>query len=114
MAHNISIPCPTVPHPCDGTVGQRRLISIPCGTHSGTMSLKTLADKVLSRDKVGTKLGTDFSKAETKNLFLVPQHLQKQYEERAAIMEFDGGLSRGQAEKAAYDDIMARGKNGQK
>lgn len=28
------------------------------------------------------------------------------WEERAAIREFDGGLSRAEAEAAAYDDVM--------
>jgi len=29
------------------------------------------------------------------------------YEERAAIMEFDGGMSREEAEKAAFKDIAS-------
>jgi len=29
----------------------------------------------------------------------------ERYEERAAIMEFDGGLSRTEAEKRAFEDI---------
>lgn len=29
------------------------------------------------------------------------------FEERAAIMEFDGGLSRAEAERAAYAEVMA-------
>lgn len=30
------------------------------------------------------------------------------YEERAAIMEFSGGMSREEAEKAAYEDTVSR------
>lgn len=30
------------------------------------------------------------------------------FEERAAIREFDGGMSRDEAEAAAYQDVMAR------
>jgi hypothetical protein len=31
------------------------------------------------------------------------------FEERAAIMEYDGGLTRAEAEKAAMELLMARG-----
>lgn len=113
MAHNISIACPIVPSHRRGTVGQRHLIPVSCGTYNGTVSLKALADKVLSRDKAGTKRGTGCFIAGTKCLFLVPQHLEEEYEERAAIMEFDGGLSREQAEHAAYEDLTKGTGNGQ-
>ncbi len=36
------------------------------------------------------------------------QGLRYEYEERAAILEFDGGLSREEADKQAINEIMAR------
>lgn len=36
---------------------------------------------------------------------MTDEHLIELYEERAAIMEHDGGLTRKQAERAAYFDI---------
>jgi len=33
---------------------------------------------------------------------------REEYEERAAIMEFDGGLSRVEAERQAFERILAR------
>jgi hypothetical protein len=35
-----------------------------------------------------------------------PADERERWEERAAIMEFDGGLPRDQAERAAYDDTL--------
>lgn len=34
------------------------------------------------------------------------------WEERAAIMEYDGGLSREEAEREAFDDIVMRRNDG--
>jgi hypothetical protein len=38
---------------------------------------------------------------------LLPKDWRFEWEERAAIMEYDGGLSREDAERAAWDDIWA-------
>ncbi len=37
----------------------------------------------------------------------LPRERRMAYEERAAIMEFDGGLSRYEAESRAFEDILA-------
>lgn len=39
-----------------------------------------------------------------------PQHWREEWKERAAIMEFDGEMSREDAELAAYHDIDAQRK----
>jgi hypothetical protein len=49
--------CPTVPNPYRGTVGQQEENGTPSGTPGGTESLKALADKVLSKSKVGHPVG---------------------------------------------------------
>jgi len=75
-----------------------------------TKSLKALALQVLERNKRRNN-------SETKDI--KPVSLLKQtetsaddciefYEERAAISEFDGGLSRPEAEKLAIDRVMTK------
>jgi hypothetical protein len=79
------------------------------------MSLKALADKVLRRDNFGTEGGTDSdilshgNEKETRRAgtvipFPLTQDTIDNYQERAAIMEFDAGLSRLEAEAAAFKD----------
>ena len=41
---------------------------------------------------------------------LIPPESQEEFEERAAIMEFDGGLSREDAVRLARESIMASSK----
>ncbi len=41
---------------------------------------------------------------------LIPPECQEEFEERAAIMEFDGGLSREEAEKKAREIVKNIGK----
>lgn len=36
---------------------------------------------------------------------------RENYEERAAILEFDGGCTRAEAEKRAYDMVMSDGED---
>ncbi len=37
-----------------------------------------------------------------------PEDWRAEFEERAAIMEFDGGLSREDAEIQAYEDVLSQ------
>lgn len=37
-----------------------------------------------------------------------PDNIREEFEERAAIMEYDGGLSRQEAERLAYLDIAKK------
>lgn len=78
-----------------------------------TESLKALADKVLCRNKVGNKNETaaltpvsSNKKSETDNrdTALDDEDFIFQCEERAAIYEYEAGLSRGEAERLAYRD----------
>ena len=45
---------------------------------------------------------------ETIYLFHLPQEWMEEYEERAAILEYDGGLDRALAERQAYHEISRR------
>lgn len=45
----------------------------------------------------------DLSRAFIENM---PEEIREAYEERAAIMEFNAGLSRQDAEAAAFNDVM--------
>ena len=38
----------------------------------------------------------------------LPDDIRDEFEERAAIMEFDSGLSRDAAEKAAFEEVCKR------
>jgi len=39
---------------------------------------------------------------------VIPDELREEYEERAAILEIDGGLSRGEAERRAYEAVVLK------
>ncbi len=75
-----------------------------------TKTLRSLALEVLERNKAINKCETrtlnfvshDFNCSDAKETNLL---LLEQYEERAAIMEYDGGLSREYAEKQALTDL---------
>lgn len=78
------------------------------------MNLKALANKVLERDNAGTKCGIERQNLSQTPLSLgrsdgtviyLPPELIEAYEERAAIMEHDAGLSRENAQAAALNDI---------
>lgn len=58
------------------------------GTSGGTVTLKLLAHKFLSRDKGQDK-----------------EDWNERFEERAAILEFDGGMSRAEAEAQAIEQL---------
>lgn len=111
--NNIFISCPIVPSHSRGTVGQFPTDTQNTGTNSGTTTLKALADKVLLRDSAGTKRGTDFHSLSHTKLrgsgtvirFPTREAWLEAYEERAAIMEFDGKQSRTDAEKHAYHNF---------
>jgi len=61
--------------------------------------LMAIADIALEmgREKLGTGTASTFHET----LELIPREQQEEIVERAAIMEFDGGLRRGEAEEAA-------------
>lgn len=42
---------------------------------------------------------------------VIPDELREEYEERAAIIEFDGGLSRSEAERRAYEAVILKKRN---
>ncbi len=81
------------------------------------MSLKALASKVLGRDTLGTNAGTPCNELSQSQIsvgqtngtvvYLTPEMFEA-YEERAAIIEYDAGLSRQEAEAAALSDFMEK------
>ena len=52
------------------------------------------------REKLEGSIGSNGSTLSSR--LLEPQSVREAYEERAAIMEFDGGLSREEAEREAW------------
>lgn len=47
----------------------------------------------------------------SENKRVIPMALAAAYEERAAIMEYDGNMTREEAEEKAYQDVIGRNKN---
>lgn len=87
------------------TVKQTEQMRNAAGNSNETTSLKALANKVLARN-------TSRNKAETKVQNLVSpekcdetEFINELFEERAAIIEFDGGFSREEAEYLARIEI---------
>jgi hypothetical protein len=83
---------------------------------SGTNSLKALANKVLKRNKEWNTNGTRVLKpvplrGTNVEINCVPQYddLSYAFEERAAIMEYEGGLSGEEAERRARIDMLSKG-----
>jgi hypothetical protein len=68
--------------------------------------------KVANPAKVSFSLATLASLATSTHDVL--QDIEDSFQERAAIMEHDGGISRAQAELAALTDIQAIGQHGEK
>ncbi len=52
----------------------------------------------------------DFEQTAVAGLNFMNEIEKEYFEERAAIMEFDGGLIRGKAERMAYDLVLQRRK----
>lgn len=89
------------------------------------MSLKALATAILARNAPRNRGATEVQKDATRSLQKNPQLLREvacslvadppspepfdrdNFEERAAIMEFDGGLPRAEAELLAWEHIQA-------
>lgn len=44
---------------------------------------------------------------------MTPQEHRERFEERAAIMEFDGGMSRTEAERRAREDVESIARRGE-
>lgn len=38
----------------------------------------------------------------------IPDEMQEEFQERAAILEIDGGLSRSEAERRAYESVVLK------
>lgn len=72
------------------------------------MTLKGLAHNVLQRDTSGTNNGTDLHIPSQKpdTSFPLSQAVMDEYHERAAIMEFGAGMTKGAAEAAAFADCQ--------
>jgi hypothetical protein len=58
------------------------------------------------REKLEGSIGSNGSTSPSR--LLVPESVREAYEERAAIMEFDGGLSRDGAEREAWALVSKR------
>ena len=107
------VPCFTAIE--DGTVEQAGSIVNDRWNNAGTASLKALAKAVLeSRSTWNTarnKAGTIEQKSVPLNTgacngLLDYDSRQERFGERAAIYEYDGGLPREEAEKAALKDVL--------
>lgn len=105
--------CPTVPAPRSGTAGQTGKTGTGHGTSAGQASLKSLANRVLGRDKVWDKERDSLShlsseKIEGWDKISGPSETVEtdSFEERAAIVEIDGALPREWAEGLARLDCM--------
>lgn len=79
------------------------------------MSLKALAERVLSRDKRGTKSETNIHIMSHSSFLhvwddgtVLTAEEKSDFEERAGIMEYDGGLTRTDAEARAMKDILSK------
>ena len=88
---------PPSPPPIHGTAGHPRKAGTTGGTKRETTSLKALARNVLQRDKERDSKRDNCPKPKNQHgtalAALTPDQIDD-YEERAAIMEHDGGLSR--------------------
>jgi hypothetical protein len=58
------------------------------------------------REKLEGSIGSNDSTSPSR--LLVPESVREAYEERAAIMEFDGSLSRDEAEREAWALVSKR------
>jgi hypothetical protein len=103
--------CPTVPTPGDGTVGHQPIARDNARDTSGTLSLKALARKGFLRDKAWDIAGTAASNACPSSSVAVGQEPEPraascdiEFDERAAIVEYDGGAPREWAEGFARLD----------
>lgn len=94
-----------------GTAGHPAKTGTTGGTLRETVSLKALARMVLQRDKVRDSkrdnCPTPPNQHGTTLAARTPDQIDD-YEERAAIMEHDGGLSREYAEAAALECVMEK------
>ena len=104
----------------NGTVEQDHTLRNTQWNTAGTSSLKALANKVLERNKDRNKLGTEALKSVQLPDQTVPPNgtnsgaddatrydaLSYEFEERAAIAEYDGQQSPLQAQRIAYLDAF--------
>lgn len=63
------------------------------------------------RELVETKSWTDSHVSQITTPYKLPMEWRLEFEERAAILEYDGGLSRDEADRRAFAEILKRKKN---
>ena len=73
-----------------------------------TESLESLAYKVLQRNNIRNKPETTMQNLVSYHATSLSERETEEYEERAAIMEFDGNLSKVNAEAAALQNVINR------
>jgi hypothetical protein len=107
-----------VSSPTEGNRETFQILGNQPGNQKETVSLKTLALKVIQGNRQGNFQETQvFEKGNSEDKVssegnstariyhapsALPEELRQAYKERAAIMELDGGLSRHQADKYAW------------
>ncbi|MHA2043535.1 MAG: hypothetical protein ACYSWZ_00385 [Planctomycetota bacterium] len=62
------------------------------------------------RELVEAKSWTDSQVSKMTTPYKLPMEWRIEYEERAAILEYDGGLSRDEADRRAFAEILRRQK----
>ena len=102
--------CPAVPTPGHGTVGHLRSTRDSRWDSCGTVDLKALARKVLQRDTPWDSQRDSTTKTVPTVRAALGQRdswdamdWRDWITERAAILEFDGGLSRAEADRRAFE-----------
>lgn len=78
------------------------------GQETEKMSLKALAKKVLDRDSLGTKNETEKQETEKTDLFWRTQAIVDEYQERAAIRQYEGNMSKLDAEASTYEELREK------
>lgn len=63
------------------------------------------------RELVEAKSWTDSQESQITTPYKLPMEWRIEFEERAAILEYDGGLSREEADRRALVEILRRQKN---
>lgn len=71
-----------------------------------TETLESLACKVIQRNNTRNRGESQVQNSVSSTATFLSEGETEEYEERAAIMEFDGGMDRASAEKAALQDII--------
>ena len=86
-------------------IGERATPSTADTAERNPMAVMAVPDPVL-REKLGASIGSNDSTPLAR--MLETESVREEFEERAAIMEFEGGLSRDEAERAAWALVLKR------